>query len=101
MLCYDDVAGVSHSRRCHIPVGHICCGRDCTRTKQRLETNLGHRNGSLNGSLGGPLRVLSVLNRRQFLEIGTIKESKGEQILPADERRGLEAVRVKSVSTFR
>lgn len=38
-------------------------------------------------------------NRGQFLEIGTVKESKAEQLLPADERRGLEATRSQR-STF-
>jgi hypothetical protein len=39
-------------------------------------------------------------NRGQFLEIGTVEESKEEQILPADERRGLEAVKVKAFHFF-
>jgi hypothetical protein len=36
------------------------------------------------------------VNHGQFLEIGTVEESKAEQMLPADERRGLEAAKVKA-----
>jgi hypothetical protein len=39
--------------------------------------------------------VLNVLTVGNFLEIGT-EESKAEHMLPADERRGLDAAKVKA-----